>query len=125
MILGLGTDLLEIHRMQAELARPDRGFRDSVFTAAEIAYCESKAAPAEHYAARFAAKEALLKALGNAGPAGYYWRDIEVRNQPDGKPCLFLHDRMLDIAHQAGVTSMILSLSHTRTMAAATVLLQS
>jgi holo-[acyl-carrier protein] synthase len=125
MIRGLGTDLLEVSRMADELGRPDGSFRDSVFTPLEIAYCESKRYPAEHYAARFAAKEALLKALGNAGPAGTYWHDIEISNRPDGSPQITLGGRLEAIARTAGIAQIFLSLSHTRTMAAATVLLQS
>jgi holo-[acyl-carrier protein] synthase len=124
MIFGIGTDLLEVARMTRELALQGGGFRDQVFSPAEIAYCQAKRFPERHYAARFAAKEALLKALGNAGPGGFYWRDIEIQHSPAGQPCLVLTGRLLSIARNAGVRNILVSLAHTPALAAATVLLE-
>ena len=89
MIVGIGTDLLDVGRMAGELAREGAGFRDDVFTPAEIAYCEAHAHPARHFAVRFAAKEACWKALGVPGD-GVSLRDVEVERPEAGPPRLVL-----------------------------------
>jgi len=124
MILGIGIDLIEVARVERELAADRPGFRDAVFTAAEIAYCERKHFPAQHYAARFAAKEAAFKALAAAGPAGSPWRDVEVVSESDGRPRLQLRGRASELAERLGVRRALVTLSHTRELATASVVLE-
>ena len=119
MTLGVGIDLCDIARMERELAREDGGFRDQVFGPAEIAYCEAMHRPAMHYAARFAAKEAVFKALTAAGVTGATWRDVEILRGPAGEPRVVLHGAVGRLAHERGVGEVAVSLSHTRELAAA------
>lgn len=122
MIVGIGTDLLDVGRMARELSRPSEGFRDDVFTPAEVSYCEARAHPAQHYAARFAAKEAFWKALG--APAGAPLRDVEVERGELGPPRLVLKGRALAEAGRLGVEHAHVSLTHTTTLASACVVLE-
>ena len=123
MILGIGTDLLDVARMESELEKDGAGFRDRVFTPSEIAYCEARRYPARHFAARFAAKEALFKAL--AGPASDdFWHEAEVERTGDQAPRLILHGRAKEAADRLGVKSVLVSLSHTDSLASASVVLQ-
>ena len=123
MIVGIGTDLLDVGRMAGELAREGAGFRDDVFTAAEIAYCEACAHPARHFAARFAAKEACWKALGVPGD-GVSLRDVEVEKEAAGPPRLVLRGRARVVAETLGGKRAHVSLSHTATLAQASVVLE-
>ncbi len=123
MIVGIGTDLLDVGRMAEELARDGAGFRDDVFTPAEVAYCEAQAHPARHFAARFAAKEACWKALGVPG-GGASLRDVEVERPEAGPPCLVLRGRAKEAAVTFGVKRAHVSLSHTSTLAQASVVLE-
>ncbi|KAA0252067.1 holo-[acyl-carrier-protein] synthase [Acidobacteria bacterium ACD] len=123
MILGIGTDLMDVSRMARELAGAS-GFREELFTAAEIAYCETCRHPARHYAARFAAKEALVKALGPEAPAGVAWREAEVDRDGPGGPRLRLHGRLREAAARLGVRNVFVSVSHTDALASATVVLE-
>ena len=84
--LGIGADLCDVGRMQRELEREGHGFRDRVFTPGEVAYCESKRYPAPHYAARFAAKEAVFKALSGPRLERLPWQDAEIENDAEGRP---------------------------------------
>ncbi len=125
MIVGLGTDLIEIARIEASLTRYGRQFLDRVFTADEIAYCLRKRHnAAESFAARFAAKEAAAKALGTGISRGVVWREIEVRRSPGEPPRLFLAGRAAERAEALGVTRSALSLSHSRDVAMAVVVLE-
>jgi len=124
MILGTGIDLCEVPRMQAQIQVPAADFVAQVFLPGEIAYCQGKRHPAEHFAARFAAKEAVVKALAATGGQGSFWLDIEIRNEPDGRPAVTLHGRALEMADALGVRRILVSLTHTREMAAATVVLE-
>lgn len=108
---GLGVDIVEIERMEAVLERSP-SFKDRVFSQNEREYCESKARPAVHYASRFAAKEAVLKALGT-GFGGVGIRDVEVVNNAAGKPEVVLHGSARRIAEEQGVIEIPLSLSNT------------
>ncbi len=123
MIVGLGTDVLAVARMAAELRDP--GLRDAVFTPGEIAYCESMRYPEQHYAARFAAKEALFKALATDGSAGMRWREAEVRREETGRPTLVLHGSTRELADGLAVEAIFVTLAHTSELAAATVVLES
>ena len=123
MIVGIGTDLLDVGRMARELAREGAGFRDAVFSPVEIAYCEGMGHPAQHFAARFAAKEAFWKAVG-AGPESVSLRDVAVDREEGGRPRLLLSGSAREAAERLGVGAVFVSLSHTTTLAAATVVLE-
>lgn len=122
MILGLGTDLIEIERVQQSLVRFGQRFMDKVFTEGEIAYCQQKKHSAESFAARFAAKEAAAKALGTGIARGINWREIEVRRNPGERPTLHLTGRAAERADSMGVRHLQLSLTHSRDVAMAVVI---
>lgn len=124
MILGTGIDLCEVERIRAKVQAPVDEFVSAVFLPGEIAYCQAKRHPAEHFAARFAAKEAVVKALADAQGSGTYWQDIEIRNEQDGRPVVRLHGRAHEMADLLKVRRIFLSMTHTREMAAATVVLE-
>lgn len=125
MIVGVGIDILPVARMERELRDPEAVFRDEVFTPAEIAYCESKRYPARHFAARFAAKEAALKALGSAGDFLPHWRDVEIQTGASGAPSVLLQGRFREIAERIHVDAIHVSLTHTAQIAAAAVVMES
>lgn len=116
--VGLGVDIVEIDRMRAILARTP-SFAEKVFSDQERAYCDGQADPAKHYAARFAAKEASLKALGTGFSEGIGVRDVEVVRNAKGRPEVVLHGQAVRVAQELGVDEMPLSLSHTATEAVA------
>lgn len=115
-ILGLGVDLCEIARMERALDRHPT-MRDRVFTPEEIAYCDSKARPAESYAGRFAAREAVIKALG--GYRGRGWRDISVTRSASGAPTILLDGNAKRRADALGVSEVLVSFTHEKTNAIA------
>ena len=122
MILGLGTDMIEIARIEHSLERFGDGFMHRIYTAAEIAYCRhKKKTAAESFAARFAAKEAAAKALGTGISRGVTWREIEVLRLPGQRPTLHLSGRAAEIAARLGIRHLSVSLSHTRELALAIV----
>jgi len=123
MIVGIGIDLLDVGRMARELAREGAGFRDDVFTPSEVAYCEARAHPARHFAVRIAAKEACWKALGTPED-GVSLKDVEVVKPETGPPRLVLAGRAREEADRLGVRRSLVSLSHTSTLAQASVLLE-
>ena len=125
MIVGIGIDLVEIDKLRAAVERRGDRLRKRIFTTAEIDYCDRRANAFQHYAARFAAKEALFKAIGTGWRDGVTWHDAEVRNQPNGKPELLVSGRALEIAQQLGATQYRISLSHTDKYATAQVILES
>jgi holo-[acyl-carrier protein] synthase len=121
---ALGIDLVEVARIREMLKRHGDRFKNRTFTAGEIAYCDSCADPAIHFAARFAAKEAGAKALGTGLWAeGVDWRDFEVTREPSGKPVLVLHGGAKGHAEQQGVQKVLISLTHTKELAMAQVIL--
>lgn len=124
MIVGSGVDLCEVPRIRQSIERYGQRFLQRIFTPAEIAYAERKANRAERYAARFAAKEAGMKALGT-GWHGVAWRDFEVANLPSGRPTLRFHGEAAVIAEKLGVRNIALSLTHTQEQAFAMVILES
>ena len=119
MILGVGIDLCDVQRMRRQLDSPAAGFVESVFLPAEIAYCRTRRRPEEHFAARFAAKEAVVKALAAGGETGSFWHDVEVARAPDGAPGVVLHGRLRGLADRLGVRRIHLSLTHAAFAAAA------
>jgi holo-[acyl-carrier protein] synthase len=112
----VGVDLIEIERVRRSLARYPQ-FRDRCFTAAEQTYCESRRNPAESYAGRFAAKEAVGKALGFGVARAFAWTDIEVVGRP--KPSVRLSGRVAEWARRAGAGAIDLSMTHSRELASA------
>ncbi len=116
--VGLGVDIVEIERMRRILTRTP-SFARKVFSEAERAYCDAKANPEVHYATRFAAKEAVVKALGTGFSEGIGVRDIEVRRTTKGRPYVVLTGRAREVAREQGVREMPLSLSFTHTEAVA------
>lgn len=124
MIVGSGVDLCEVERIRAAIERHGDHFKNRVFTDREIAYAESKANRFERYAARFAAKEAGMKALGTGWRGGLGWRDLEVTNLGTGRPTLAFHGKAAEIAANLGVRNVALSLTHTAEQAMAMVILE-
>ena len=118
-MIGVGTDLVEIERFRTALERTP-GLKTRCFTDAEQAYAERRSDPVERYAARFAAKEAVMKALG-VGLGACEFRDIEVLRAESGQPSVLLHDRAEALAVERGVTTWHLSLTHSDTAAHAIV----
>lgn len=115
-IVGLGVDICEISRMERALARHPT-MRARVFTPEEIAYCETKARPAESYAGRFAAREATIKALG--GYRGRLWQDISVTRHPSGAPSIALAGNAKRKADAMGITQVLVTFTHEKTNAVA------
>jgi holo-[acyl-carrier protein] synthase len=125
MIVGSGIDICEVDRIQTAIQSSyGRRFVERVFTQLEISYAESKANKFERYAARFAAKEAGMKALGTGWRGGLTWRDLEVANLPSGRPALRLSGKAAEIAERLGVRQISLSLTHTAAQALAVVILE-
>ncbi|WP_260706214.1 holo-ACP synthase [Edaphobacter flagellatus] len=123
MVLGVGTDLIEIRRIEESIAQFGERFLNRVFTAGEIAYCQAKKkGAAESFAARFAAKEAGAKALGTGISRGVRWKELEVRRQPGERPTLHLSGRAAELANKMGLRRLSLSLSHSRDVALAVVI---
>ena len=113
MILGTGIDLAEVPRIRASIERYGDRFINRIYTEHERAYVQRKANKFERYAARFAAKEAGMKALGTGWRRGVTWHDFEVANLPSGRPTLTLHGVARAIADKMGVRNINLSLTHT------------
>lgn len=124
MILGNGIDLAEVERIKEAIERYGERFSGRIYTPAEIAYVETKANRFERYAARFAAKEAGMKAIGTGWRHGVRWHDFEVANLPSGRPTLRLHGVAEEVARRMGVKSIALSLTHTREYGMAFVILE-
>jgi len=124
MIVAIGIDLVEITRIQEVFARRGERFRAKVFTEGEIRYCERRASRFASYAARFAAKEAAMKALGTGWAKGLGWTDVEVVSDPNGAPALQLHRRALERMREIGATRAHISLTHSGDLAIAQVLLE-
>jgi holo-[acyl-carrier protein] synthase len=120
-VIGIGIDLEEIARVERVFSMPRA--LERVFTPHEIAYCQPRRNRFQHLAVRFAAKEAVFKALGTGLSGGLHWTHAEVRNEPSGKPSLILSDAAKDLADQLGVRTILISLSHSRHHAIAQVML--
>src|SRR5947199_10510016 len=124
MIVGTGVDLAEVPRIRASIERYGARFIDRIYTPGEIEYVERKANRFERYAARFAAKEAGMKAIGTGWKRGVRWQDFEVPNLPTGRPTLKLHGEAARIAGKLGVTAISLSITHTAELGMAHVILE-
>jgi holo-[acyl-carrier protein] synthase len=125
LIVGLGLDISEIDRIETALTRHGTAILQRLYTAQEIAYCESHKNKFERYAGRFAAKEAGMKALGTGWRRGVRWRDLEVVRQPSGKPTLQLAGVALQIANGLGVKNISLTITHSGNLALAEVIFES
>jgi holo-[acyl-carrier protein] synthase len=123
LVFGIGTDIIETSRVEEKLRRTG-GLKNRVFTPREIAYCEAKAKSAQHFAARFAAKEAFLKAIGTGWRGGYRFVDIEILNNEQGKPELVVRGKVKDFCVENGITGFHVSLSHIKDLAKAVVVLE-
>lgn len=124
-ILGTGIDMIEVERVERAVTRPRTGerFRDRVFTAREVAYCESRGRPRyQSYAARFAAKEAAMKAMGTGWNRNAGWRDIEVVRERGQAPAIALSGKAAECARRKGITAFHLSITHTEAHAMAQVI---
>lgn len=124
MIVGTGIDIAEVPRIRHAIERFGDRFVQRIFTAGEIRYCDSKANRMERYAARFAAKEAAMKALGTGWNHGVRWRDCEVTRLPGGRPTIAFHGVAAEFAIRLGVKNAALSISHTAEQAIAQVILE-
>ncbi len=125
MIVGTGIDIAEVPRIQQSIERFGDRFLLRIYTEGEMRYCEGKANRAERYAARFAAKEAAMKALGTGWNHGVRWRDCEVVRLPGGRPTIKFHGKAAEFAAKLGVKNTALSISHTVDQAIAQVILES
>ncbi len=128
MIIGIGMDICDVGRMAEQIAEqiaaPGDGFVEAVFLPDEIAYCNGMRHPAEHFAARFAAKESVVKALAGAGGEGTFWQDIEIVREDTGQPRIALRGRLQELADGLGARKFHISLTHTATSAAAVVVVE-
>jgi holo-[acyl-carrier protein] synthase len=124
MIVGTGVDLAEVLRIKASIERYGEKFIRRIYTPAEIKYVERKANKFERYAARFAAKEAGMKAIGTGWRHGVTWQDFEVSNLPSGKPTLLFHGVAARFAASLGVKNVSLSITHTAELGMAHVILE-
>jgi len=124
LIIGVGTDIFEINRMKKRIEK-EPAFIQTVFTNQEISYCEQFKFKEQNYAARFAAKEALMKALGTGYNKGISFSEIIISNNSEGKPEITLTGKTLERAVSLGVTDIHVSLSHSKKQAIAFVILSS
>ena len=123
MITGLGIDLIEVERVAVKISK-EAGFRELVFSTKEIAYCEKKTNKFEHYAARFAAKEAFFKAIGTGWRKDTAFNEIEITNNKDGKPEIFFLGKTAATIAELTLGKIFVSLSHVKTMAVAMVIIE-
>jgi holo-[acyl-carrier protein] synthase len=124
MIYGIGTDLVEVNRIEKIIKRWGERFTEKVYSQNEINYCQHKAYPAIHYAARFAAKESFLKSLGIGLGMGVSLKDIEVINNHQGSPQLHMNEKIQGVLDERGITAVHISMTHTREHAQAVVVLE-
>ncbi len=123
MIVGIGVDIVDVHRIQ-DIAERHKGFVEKIFAPEEIKYCQSYSNPFPHYAARFAAKEAVFKALGSGWSRGLKWSEIRVVSGVDRKPAIQLSGATNRLAESLGVQHIQVSLSHTGAVAIAQVTME-
>ncbi len=119
-LIGLGTDITECLRIARMIERHGELFINRVYTPEEIRYCQNRKQATQHYTGRWAAKEAILKALGTGWRKGISWRDIEVRNEPSGRPVVAVRGGVKEVVERLGVVEIHVTISHCRTHATAT-----
>ncbi len=112
MTIGIGVDLISVERIQKAMERSGERFKNRVFTTIEQAYCEAMKLKYQHYAARFAAKEAVMKSFGIGWSKGVAWTDIEVINLDSGQPTIKLHGRVAEIAREKNASIVHVTISH-------------
>lgn len=118
-VIGIGTDIVECLRIANMIEKHDEIFVRRVFTPLEIEYCSGRKSTTQHYAGRWAAKEAILKAIGTGWAKGIQWTDIEVQNQPGGMPEVRLSGAAREICDDKGIGEVLISISHCRLFATA------
>ena len=118
-IIGIGTDITECLRIARMIERHGELFIGRIYTADEIQYCQSRRQATQHFTGRWAAKEAILKALGTGWVKGISWRDVEILNEPSGQPVVELRGGAKKVAQGLGITKMLVSISHCHTHATA------
>ena len=118
-IIGIGTDITECLRIARMIERHGELFITRVYTDEEIRYCQSRVQATQHFTGRWAAKEAVLKALGTGWRKGISWRDVEIRNEPGGKPIVAMRGGAKEVVEQLGIAKVLVSISHCRTHATA------
>ncbi len=119
-LIGLGTDITECLRIARMIERHGELFINRVYTPDEIRYCQGRKQATQHYAGRWAAKEAILKALGTGWRKGISWRDIEIRNEPGGRPVVAVRGGVKDVVERLGIAEIYVTISHCRSHATAT-----
>ncbi len=120
MIVGLGTDIVEVERIEKMIADHGDHFLERIFTPTEIAHCQPRRESTPHYAGRFAAKEAVMKVLGTGFTTEVGWTEIEIKVKPSGQPYVELHGSTQAVADRLGITEILVTISHTKTYATAT-----
>jgi holo-[acyl-carrier protein] synthase len=120
MIVGVGTDIVEIVRIGQMIERHGEHFLQRVYTEDEIRYCQRRKESYQHFAGRWAAKEAVMKTLGTGWTKGVGWLDIEVATRRSGQPIINIHGTARDLAGQFGIDEVLISISHCRAYATAT-----
>lgn len=123
MILGTGIDMIEVERIAEKIGK-EKGFRELVFSEREIAYCEAKKNKYEHYAARFAAKEAFFKAMGEGWTSGTAFNEVEISNDAKGKPFINLIGNTATIVNAKHLVTIWVSMSHLKAIASAFVIIE-
>lgn len=125
MIIGIGTDIIEVSRVQEAMQKYGDRFARRIFTEIEIAYCSPKKTAALHYAGRFAAKEAAFKALEHGWGGSLGWKEIEISNEGSGAPRISFHGKALELANNKKVRNAFVTISHIQDFASAVVILES
>ena len=118
-VLGIGTDIVECLRIAKMIERHGDLFIQRIYTSREIEYCSARRAATQHYAGRWAAKEAVLKAMGTGWVRGISWTDVEVRNSSSGRPTVALSGGAREVCEQRGISQILVSISHCRLHAVA------
>ena len=118
-VFGIGTDIVECDRIATMIDKHDKLFIDRVYTPTEIEYCSGRKSSVQHFAGRWAAKEAILKSLGTGWAKGISWTDIEVVNEMGGRPKVRIGGGAREICEQKGITDVLISISHTESYATA------
>ena len=120
MIVGLGTDIVEVERIGRMIEQHGDSFVRRIFTAAEVEYCQQRKHSAEPFAGRWAAKEAVMKVLGTGFVQGTHFQEIEVVSEKSGRPRIVLHGSTAEVANQLGISDVLITISHCREYATAT-----